>query len=155
MVTASTGMRWGINMDNTYFYSAETNAFYVSSLISDYEQAGTLPDDISEISNQWYEYLISGQAMGKVITPDEDGRPVLSEPEPPTPQEIREIAEGEKSRLIREAGEAIAVLQDADELGMATEDELSALTRWKRYRVILNRLDISTAPDIEWPEKPD
>ncbi|WP_197028022.1 tail fiber assembly protein, partial [Enterobacter sp. T1-1] len=36
----------------------------------------------------------------------------------------------------------------------ATEDELTTLARWKRYRVMLSRLDISSAPDIEWPEKP-
>ncbi|WP_208907139.1 tail fiber assembly protein, partial [Enterobacter cloacae] len=25
---------------------------------------------------------------------------------------------------------------------------------WKKYRVLLNRVDTSKAPDIEWPEKP-
>ncbi|ELW5865089.1 tail fiber assembly protein, partial [Escherichia coli] len=25
---------------------------------------------------------------------------------------------------------------------------------WKKYRVLLNRVDTSTAPDIEWPVKP-
>ncbi|EAA2633911.1 tail fiber assembly protein, partial [Escherichia coli] len=24
-----------------------------------------------------------------------------------------------------------------------------------KYRVLLNRVDTSTAPDIEWPEEPD
>lgn len=49
---------------------------------------------------------------------------------------------------------AMAPLQDAEELGMATEVELTALTLWKRYRVMLNRVDTSIAPDIEWPELP-
>lgn len=26
---------------------------------------------------------------------------------------------------------------------------------WKKYRVLLNRVDTSTAPDIEWPEIPE
>ncbi|EMM5239625.1 TPA: tail fiber assembly protein, partial [Escherichia coli] len=26
---------------------------------------------------------------------------------------------------------------------------------WKKYRVLLNRVDTSTAPDIEWPKEPD
>ncbi|WP_163823132.1 tail fiber assembly protein, partial [Proteus mirabilis] len=30
----------------------------------------------------------------------------------------------------------------------------TALQKWKKYRVLLNRVDISTAPDIEWPQKP-
>ncbi|HDP9832572.1 TPA: tail fiber assembly protein [Escherichia coli] len=25
---------------------------------------------------------------------------------------------------------------------------------WKKYRVLLNRVDTSTAPDIEWPTVP-
>ncbi|MEQ5456473.1 tail fiber assembly protein, partial [Escherichia coli] len=25
---------------------------------------------------------------------------------------------------------------------------------WKKYRVLLNRVDTSTAPDIEWPTNP-
>ncbi|MDC9596323.1 tail fiber assembly protein, partial [Xenorhabdus anantnagensis] len=25
---------------------------------------------------------------------------------------------------------------------------------WRKYRVLLNRVDCATAPDIEWPEQP-
>ncbi|MXE05818.1 tail fiber assembly protein, partial [Escherichia coli] len=28
------------------------------------------------------------------------------------------------------------------------------LAAWKKYRVLLNRIDTSTAPDIVWPEIP-
>ncbi|EHI0558679.1 TPA: tail fiber assembly protein, partial [Escherichia coli] len=28
------------------------------------------------------------------------------------------------------------------------------LTQWKKYRVLLMRVDTSTAPDIEWPTPP-
>ncbi|HAX3031324.1 TPA: tail fiber assembly protein [Escherichia albertii] len=28
------------------------------------------------------------------------------------------------------------------------------LLTWKTYRVLLNRVDTSVAPDIEWPVKP-
>ncbi|HHL1887459.1 TPA: tail fiber assembly protein, partial [Klebsiella pneumoniae] len=39
-------------------------------------------------------------------------------------------------------------------LEMATDDEKTRLAAWKKYRVLLNRVDTSTAPDIKWPEKP-
>ncbi|EER2546013.1 tail fiber assembly protein [Escherichia coli] len=39
-------------------------------------------------------------------------------------------------------------------LEIATEEENSLLEAWKKYRVLLNRVDTSTAPDIEWPEEP-
>ncbi|MXE05188.1 tail fiber assembly protein, partial [Escherichia coli] len=28
------------------------------------------------------------------------------------------------------------------------------LAAWKKYRVLLNRIDTSTAPDIVWPQQP-
>ena len=55
----------------------------------------------------------------------------------------------------RVASEHIAPLQDAVDLEIATEEETSLLEAWKKYRVLLNRVDTSTAPDIEWPEEPD
>ncbi|MEX0575228.1 tail fiber assembly protein [Enterobacter cloacae subsp. cloacae] len=45
-------------------------------------------------------------------------------------------------------------LEDAVELGIATDEEAATLLLWKRYRVLLNRLDLSKAPDIQWPERP-
>ncbi|HCQ6884578.1 TPA: tail fiber assembly protein [Escherichia coli] len=38
---------------------------------------------------------------------------------------------------------------------IATEEEKALLAAWKTYRVLLNRVDTSTALDIEWPEEPN
>ncbi|HAH6919014.1 TPA: tail fiber assembly protein, partial [Escherichia coli] len=43
-------------------------------------------------------------------------------------------------------------LQDAVDLDMATEEEKLSLTKWKKYRVLLNRVQPENAPNIEWPE---
>lgn len=74
---------------------------------------------------------------------------------PPVTKE-QQIAEAEarKQALIVEANAAIAPLQDAVDLDMATPEEESLLRSWKKYRVLLNRVDTSTAPDITWPVKP-
>ncbi len=37
---------------------------------------------------------------------------------------------------------------------LATEEENSLLEAWKKYRVLLNRVDTSVAPDIEWLIQP-
>ncbi|AUA43589.1 tail fiber assembly protein [Escherichia coli O158/O8:H27] len=37
---------------------------------------------------------------------------------------------------------------------IATEEEKALLAAWKKYRVLLNCVDTSTAPDIEWPTVP-
>lgn len=58
-----------------------------------------------------------------------------------------------RDALMREANEHIAVLVDAVDLGMATDDEVVALTAWRQYRVYLARLDLSQQP-IVWPSRP-
>lgn len=67
--------------------------------------------------------------------------------------QVREAEETKKS-LMQVASEHIAPLQDAVDLEIATEEEASLLTAWKKYRVLLNRIDTSTAPDIDWPTIP-
>lgn len=68
-------------------------------------------------------------------------------------EEIQQ-AKTRKSELLAETSDIIAPLQDASDLGIVTDEEAASLLLWKRYRVMLNRLDLSTAPAIEWPERP-
>ncbi|EAB6845036.1 tail fiber assembly protein [Salmonella enterica subsp. enterica] len=42
------------------------------------------------------------------------------------------------------ASEKIAPLQDAVDLGEATDDEKARLLAWKKYRVQVNRVDTSS-----------
>lgn len=63
-------------------------------------------------------------------------------------------ADLQKSALIQAAGESISPLQDAVDLGMATEEEKSRYDAWRKYRVLLTRVDILQYPEIVWPEKP-
>ncbi|PQV85836.1 tail fiber assembly protein [Cronobacter sakazakii] len=72
----------------------------------------------------------------------------------PAPVDHVGLAEAEKQSLLQEATQAIAPLQDAVELEMASEGEVAQLAAWKKYRVLLNRVDTTTAPDIAWPEMP-
>ena len=37
---------------------------------------------------------------------------------------------------------------------MATDEEIEHLKQWEIYSIKLSDIDTSTAPDIEWPEKP-
>ncbi|MEX6062127.1 tail fiber assembly protein [Providencia hangzhouensis] len=63
-------------------------------------------------------------------------------------------AEQDKAQRLDEANGTIMYLQDAIEVGLGDDDYQANLTAWKTYRVYLNRVDTSTAPDIEWPVKP-
>lgn len=63
-------------------------------------------------------------------------------------------AEQEKAQRLGEANSTITYLQDAIEVGLDDDDYEAKLKAWKTYRIYLNRIDTSTAPDIIWPEKP-
>ncbi len=54
------------------------------------------------------------------------------------------------------AARQIAVLQDAVELGMATQAESDAYTAWRRYRVLLSSAQSDPAyPDVVLPVQPE
>lgn len=74
---------------------------------------------------------------------------------PPSKEQLIAEAEYQKQALLNEATAAIAPLQDAVDLGIATDEEREQLREWKEYRVLLSRVDISSASDINWPEKPE
>lgn len=58
-----------------------------------------------------------------------------------------------KSSLLNEANENISILQDAIDFDMAEDGDEEKLKLWKKYRIFLNRIDISNIP-IVFPEKP-
>ena len=80
--------------------------------------------------------------------------PLTDEEQAVVDQQNAESVIAMKQILMDEASLKISILQDAVDLDMATDAEAAALPLWKTYRVLLNRVDTSTAPDINWPEMP-
>ncbi|BDH44901.1 tail fiber assembly protein [Salmonella enterica subsp. enterica serovar Choleraesuis] len=68
--------------------------------------------------------------------------------------EIKAQAVQEKELRLSDATSTISPLQDAVDLDIATDEEKVKLDEWKKYRVLLNRIDTSLAPNITWPSKP-
>ncbi|MBU9812393.1 tail fiber assembly protein [Rahnella sp. SL6] len=60
----------------------------------------------------------------------------------------------QKTALMDFASERTSVLQDAVDLDMATDAETAALPLWKKYRVLLSRIDANTSDDVVWPTPP-
>ena len=133
----------------TKYYSPSVNAFYSVEI-----NGSSIPEDAVEITDEVWVELLKQQSEGKVIAAGENGFPVANDAPPLTSAQLIEIAEGQKASLMAQATVAIAPLQDAVDLDEATDDEKSQLTAWKKYRVLLNRVDTSTAPSIEWPIAP-
>ncbi|KZR35340.1 tail fiber assembly protein [Enterobacter genomosp. S] len=139
----------------TVYFSASENGFYDDAYRADYIAAGTWPDDAAAISDQWYQHLLNGQALGRVVTVNEYGQPVLADPPAPTREQLIAEADARKAALITAASETISILNDAVDLGKATKEEEARLLAWREYRIRLMRVDTSLAPDIEWPAAPD
>ncbi|NDK99369.1 tail fiber assembly protein [Photorhabdus bodei] len=66
-----------------------------------------------------------------------------------------EQAEQQRATLRQQADEAMTLLQYAVETEMASEAEKALLLAWKRYVVLLSRVDTSLVSDIEWPKIPE
>lgn len=133
----------------TKYYSPSVNAFYSIDI-----NGASIPDDAVKITDEEWIDLLKQQSEGRVIAAGKGGNPVANAAPPLTSSQLIEIAESQKSSLMAQATVAMAPLQDAVDLDDATDNEKAMLTAWKKYRVLLNRVDMSTAPDITWPTKP-
>lgn len=129
-------------------WSASNNGFY-SALNS------LIPDDAIDISDELYHSLLDGNMAGMIIVTGESGLPELQQRPAPSVDELRAMAEQQKLSLRSKADSEIAWRQDAVDAAIATDEETAALAEWKKYRVLLMRVDISTAPDIDWPTQPE
>ncbi len=105
--------------------------------------------------------LILDGAGGLTISQSGVNYKVYSEKNPPaalasalSASEVDELDNStRKAYSLRVASEAIAPLQDAVDLGIATEEEKAQLEELKQHRVALHRLDL-TLDNVEWPETP-
>ena len=59
-----------------------------------------------------------------------------------------------KNQLLSEAASQLSYLQDAVDSQIASEQEAQLLAEWKKYRVLVNRIEIDQAPNIDWPNNP-
>lgn len=65
------------------FYSAQHAGFYIREI------HGKIPADAVEITDTEHQTLLAGQSAGKRIVADANGYPVLADPPPPTPEQVR------------------------------------------------------------------
>lgn len=130
-------------------YSPSENGFYPED--TNYPN---LPADVIFIDENFYLSLMAAQDTGKIITANGSEPPYLTEPPPLTREQLITAAELKKKALITTASTELAPFKYADDLGIATAAEASSLLEWKKYLVLLNRVDTSATPDISWPVSP-
>lgn len=133
-----------------YLFSPSTFGFYPSEMKDEYQRYGNLPTDVIEVSDSVrdkYNFVVpNGKQLGC-----KNGRPAWVDIPPPTREELIADAEATKLRLKAQANAEITWRQDAVEAGIATDEETATLSEWKKYRVLLMRVDTAKP---EWPTPP-
>ncbi|ELU6036676.1 tail fiber assembly protein [Salmonella enterica] len=145
-----------ISGECNYAWSASQNVFYLISDLLLYIRNNNWPDDAVEVSDEVFtEYASFQNDDGMIRGVGENGMPAWVKPPEPSKDELIKDAESKRSSLIAKSSLEIDMLTDAESDGSITEDEKTALERWKGYRLELRRLDVNNAPDITWPVVPD
>ncbi|MCH9300555.1 tail fiber assembly protein [Pantoea allii] len=127
-------------------YSASANGFFDASI-----SYPTLPDDLTEISQQDRDDFISGRP-GYEMKPGKNGRPKWAEIPALSKEQLYSQAEAEKRGRTEVAMQTVAVQQLKLQAGRKlSSDESQKLNAVLDYIDALAAVDASAAPDITWP----
>lgn len=138
-------------------YSPGEHAIYPSVLYEEYMQSGTWPADGIEISDaDAVTFNGSNEPSGKMVSMVDGVLCWVDRPAPVlTKEQLIAIAEGKRESLIDQAMQSISVIQLKLQAGRKlTTAETEKLNNTLDYIDEVTATDISTAPDITWPEKP-
>lgn len=102
-----------------------------------------------------HPFKLSCTPEGKMWGSDEDGYPVLMDIPGPSHDDYLEMAEMEKNARVAAATNKISLWQTKLQLAVITDDEKAELLIWLKYIDDVKAVDVSTAPDIDWPEPPE
>ncbi|MFL6895769.1 tail fiber assembly protein [Enterobacter roggenkampii] len=142
-----------LEMTIEYVWSPSTAGFYPIVEKERLMAAGGWPADGVDVTGEEYTALFP-TPPGKFID-TLNGRPQWVDMPPPSKEQLISMAENERSAKRSVADNEISWRQDAVDAGIATKGETDDLAAWKKYRVLLMRIDTSKAPDIEWPTQPE
>ncbi|MDF7671172.1 tail fiber assembly protein [Orbaceae bacterium ESL0721] len=106
-------------------------------------------DDVPEFGTPDVEFTV-----GEGLIPITEEEIQAINDQPPTEEQIKETNKYLKNDLLLEANSIIKILQDIVDLGMQEADEEEQLKAWKKYRILLTRIDTDQL-GISWPEKPE
>lgn len=147
----------------TIKFSVNKQAFYDENTVA-------IPDDAVVVTHEQHLSLISGMNDGeRRVYIGKNGELTLSDSKPSQwhtwdsdnnawvisdterEQAAKADAENMRSALRSTADTEISWRQDAVDAGIATDEETAALSEWKKYRIMLMR--VNTAKPL-WPMPP-
>jgi Caudovirales tail fibre assembly protein. len=106
-------------------------------------------------NEEYAEMAIKANKEGKVLKIIK-GKLMLVDSEPIALSDKQIVSQSQtmKNSLINEANEKIAILQDIIDLDMQESNEDEQLKQWKKYRILVTRVDTSDV-NVVFPEKPN
>ncbi|MEM8241803.1 tail fiber assembly protein [Morganella morganii] len=127
---------WGLIPDHrgTKVYNT------VTAQESEIKELGDMPDDVTTMKPD-------------VPFPKWNGKKWVTDGKIKKESDVAD-AEAKKQRLIAEVNTETQMLQTKLALGRIKEDEKTRLIAWLDYLDLLESVDTSLAPDIDWPQKP-
>lgn len=126
-------------------------SFYPKALKEVYISAGSWPENGVDVDDETMAIYTGVAPQGKTLGADKNGNPAWIDI-PPLSAEQQIIQAEQKRTVLRSmADKEIAWRQDAFDAEIATAEETAALSEWKKYRVLLMRVD--TAKPV-WPVNP-
>lgn len=121
-------------LDQKFFKDADNNVFCIEIM--------PVNQDLWKNGIQTGWMAISEEEANKIANP------------PPTIAQLIEQAETQKQYLIAEVQTETQMLQTKLSLKRIKPAELELLNAWLDYLDLLEAVDTSTTPDIDWPQKP-
>lgn len=120
-------------------------------------QEWTIPEELFSDTTGWT--LMNGPRPDPTYYAGDNGEWLIG-PAPQIVQQMLVEATQRQKDMLSHASDMIGAITDEIEgLEEAEEDvpdKLRAdLKAWKQYRVVVKNVDVSLAPDIEWPNQPE
>ncbi|TGC25270.1 tail fiber assembly protein [Escherichia sp. E1130] len=136
-----------------YLFSGKTLAFYPASNKQAYIDAGTLPDDVVKVGDDVRDIYNFAPPEGKVLGVGKDGLPAWVDI---PPEDLISAADVEKQNRIDQANDYMNSKQWPGKaaMGRLSDSDKTQYNARLDYLDALEAVDTSTAPDINWPEKP-
>ncbi|MGJ5721555.1 tail fiber assembly protein [Morganella sp. B601] len=135
-------------------FSAKESQFFIMDKKDDYEKNGIWPDDIVVVDGDVMHKYSGIPPEGKLLGSDKKGNPAWVDIPPLTHEQHVAIAESQKQVLIAEVHTDTEMLRTKLALKRIKPDEEALLIAWLDYLDLLEAVDTSTAPIIDWPQKP-
>lgn len=126
-------------------------SFYPEALKEVYISAGSWPENGADVDDETMAIYTGVAPEGKTLGADKNGNPAWIDI-PPLSAEQQIIQAEQKRTVLRSmADKEIVWRQDAFDAEIGTAEETAALSEWKKYRVLLMRVDTSNPV---WPTPP-